>query len=209
MDNKELLDISKNFPEINTLIVKVNSIKKELNKTTRQLNTLKKKYSFLKTLVDIGTNDDKLEESLKQYFKELGYKDVRKVGKKYQKEDLLIWKDNKLIIFEIKGIVRPTPKENYCGQIAKYLNLRRNEHKDKEVFGLFVVNHDNGKHFSIRNKTPFDKDKIKYANAGKYGLTTTLDLFIAFCQIKAGKLKINEFEKRICSWGLIKFGSCL
>ena len=203
--NKEFLTITKIFPDIAEAIERVISAKKDLNRKARKVRTLKTKYHFLQDLVDIKTHDNLLDNALKKFFKELGYKDVRKVGKKYKREDLQIWTGNKLIVIEAKGITRLTPKEHECEQIAKYIRLRKMKLNNKQVFGFFVVNHDNQNHYSRRNPTPFDKQKVEYAEAGEYGLTTTIELLKAFCQIKTKRLTIEEFENKICTKGLIRF----
>lgn len=205
--NKEFLKLTKIFPDVAEAIERVNSAKKDLNRTTRKVRTLKTKYQFLQDLVDIKTHDDLLDNALKKFFKELGYKDVRKVGKRYKREDVQIWTDNKLIVIEAKGITRSTPKDHECEQIAKYMRLRKMKIADRQVFGLFVVNHDNQKHHAKRNPTPFDQQKVEYAEAGEYGLTTTIELLKAFCQIKTERLTIEEFENKICTKGLIRFES--
>ncbi len=207
MDDKEFLKITKSFPDVSDEVERVNSIKKELRLATRRVRTLKNKYGFLQELVDIKTHDDRLDSSLKSFFNDLGYTDVRKVGKKFKREDLQVWTGSKLLVIEAKGITRPTPKDHECEQVAKYMRLRRLKIKDKDIFGLFVVNHDNQKYFTKRNPTPFDKQKVEYAEAGEYGLTTTVDLLTAFFLIKTGKLTFEEFENKICSTGLIKFES--
>ena len=205
--NKEFLKLTRHFPDVTDAIGRANSAKRDLNRATRRVRSLKTKYQFLQDLVGIKSHADTLDSALKSFFKELGYTDVRKVGKKYQREDLQIWTDNKLIVIEAKGITRPTPSDPECGQIAKYMRLRGKKITDKTVFGLFVVNHDNDKHPCRRNPTPFDKNKIEYAEASEYGLTTTIELLKAFIQIKTGRLTVGEFENKICSTGLISFES--
>ena len=203
MTETQLKNFTKNFPEVKSLIAKQKSLKREINKTNKRLNTHFKKFDFLSKIIEIGVNDDELEENLKIYFKNIGFKHVNKVGKHLGKEDLRIIQPDKTIIVEATGIKKLNPTDDKTRQITKHLAVRKSN--GENVFGLFVLHSENLKPIVERQKKPFTKDQIEYANADKYGLVTTIDLLFAFKLIKTNELTFKEFENKICSYGHITF----
>jgi hypothetical protein len=203
MNKKDYLDFTKDFPEISDLVEKRKVLKINQNKISRKLKTLFHEYIFLPIMISKGVKDDKLEEYVKIYFKKIDFKNVQKVGKQLKKEDLRIIQKDKIIIAEITGTNKRTSKDSKTSQILKHLNVRRND--GENAFGIFIVNHDNEKPILERNNKPFTDDQIKYAEAGRYGLITTLELINAFKMHKLDQLSLTEFESKLCSFGHINF----
>lgn len=203
MTKKQLENFTKEFAEVKSLIVKQKTLKREINMTNRRLNTNLKKFGFLSKIIEIGINDDELEENLKIYFKDIGFKQVNKVGKHLGKEDLRIIQPDKIIIVEVTGIKKLNPTDDKTRQITKHLAVRKSNREN--VFGLFVLHSENLKPIEERQKNPFTKEQIEYANAGEYGLVTTTELLYAFKLIKTNQLTFKEFENKICSYGHITF----
>lgn len=203
MKETDYHQITKEFSEFEVLLNKQKTLKKEINKTNRKLKTLSQKYSFLSNIVDVNMGDDILEQYLKKYFKEIGFKDVRKIGKKGGKEDLQIHFENELIIMEVTGIKGTHTTDRKTRQITKHLEEKRISNEN--VYGLFIVNHDKETYFKNRNENPFSKEQIKYAVIAKYSLVTTIELVKGFIKVKMGELTINEFKEKLCYFGMVQF----
>lgn len=204
MTNSELKNITSRFEEVKTLIEKHNTLLNETTKIRRRLKTKIRKYTFLKNLVDIDSCGDKLVNSVVQCFKEMGFDDIENVDKKYKDEDIRLFIEDTLILFEITGIDNANPPDDKVHQISKHIPIRQKKYPTLKVFGVFMVNHDNKKHFSNREKKPFRKALIDISKEHKYTITTTLDLLVAFIKIKAGKLTKEELIEKLCTTGELK-----
>lgn len=205
MTNTELQKITVDFDDVKSVINKRKVYKKEEQKLRRKLWTLKDKYSFLKTTVDIGSNGTTLVNSIKKLFKEMGFKRVENVDKNYMEEDLRLWTtDKRLLIFEITGIDKETVKDDKAFQIMKHVPKRQQENPDLKVHGIFIVNHDNKKSFDKRHKKPFRKPLIDIAISHSYTLTTTIELLNAFVFFKKNKLTSNQIIDKLCESGQLK-----
>jgi hypothetical protein len=194
---------TKCFPEVDNLLKQRKKLKNKLNKISRKLKSLENKYKFLQTIIGIDVSDDILENSLKLYFKEVGFQKVEKVGKQFRKEDLRIIQSDRTLLIETTGIDKANPKDNKTRQITKHIGIRKKN--GENVFGLFVLHYEKQKNVNNRIKNPFTKDQIKYANADNYGLVTTIELFKAFKLLKNKTLSFEEFNKKIHSSGYITF----
>jgi hypothetical protein len=204
MNKKNLLEITSNFPDVKEHLYKENSLKKELKKEQRRLKTLITKYLFLIDLVGIGSNDDKLDNAIKKFFKEIGFKDVRKISKKFGAEDLQLWFDDKLLLIEATGFKSQNAEENKGMQVKKWIPIRQDENPDKSVFGLLIVNHNNKIKYDKR-KIPFNARYIKIAESNKIGIITTTELLKSFSLLKNNILSLNQFKDKICLHGMIEF----
>ena len=204
MTESELKNITSKFYEIKPIIKEREAILKSLNKTRRKLKTKLTKYSFLSQMVGIESNGEKLVDSVMVFLKELNIGRVENVDKKYLDEDIRLWVEDLLLIFEITGIDTPNPKDDKAHQISKHIPIRKEQFPDKKVFGVFVVNHDNKKSFLNRNKRPFSDRLIRIAKGHKYTLMTTIDLLNAFRLIKTDKMKPAELIEKLCSTGRFK-----
>lgn len=204
MTKEEFRKITSEFKDVSEVISTRRRLKTKENRLRRKLKYLLTKYSFLKDLVDIDSSGTPLVNAVKMLFKELGLKKVENVDKKYKDEDLRLWTDNKLLIFEITGIDTPTPKDDKAHRISKHIPIRQKQNLDKKVFGVFVVNHDNKRPFGKRHKKPFRQQLIDIAESHSYTLTTTTDLFNAFILFKKGGLTADELIDKLCKKGELK-----
>jgi hypothetical protein len=201
MTESDLKNITSEFSDILPIISERDDIIKSLNKTRRRLRTKLKRYSFLSQMVGIGSNGDKLVDSIVTFLKELNIGKVENVDKKYMDEDIRLWTDESLLIFEVTGIDTPNPKDYKAHQISKHLPIKQEQFADKKVYGVFIVNHDNRKNYLDRNKRPFNDRLIKIAKGHNYTLVTTVDLLNAFVKIKTDKLTPAELIEKLCSTG--------
>jgi len=204
MTTAELKNITANFSEIKTLIERQNDLSRQTNKVRRRLKTQIDKYSFLADLIGIDSNGDRLVNALVDFFKALGFDKIENVDKKYKEEDIRLWVDDVLLVIEITGIDNANPKDSKVHQISKHIPRRQAKFQNKKVFGVFIVNHDNKKHFSKREKKPFRKDICEIAESHNYTITTTVDLLNAFLHFKNGTLTQKDIVDKLCLKGELK-----
>ena len=200
----ELKHITAEFEDIKPLIDKRDDLLKQTNRVRRQLKTKLSQYEFLKQLVDIGASDTTLDKALKAYFNSLGFSRVDCVGKRFKEEDVRLWTENKLIIFETTGSKNIAPTDDKVFQIFKHVPVRQSQNPNLKVFGVFVFNHDNLKPFDRRTRNPFDKRAETFALAHGFTVTTTIDLFNAYLDIQKSLLKPEELIEHLCSPGVFK-----
>lgn len=203
MDNN-IQNLTSILPEIKTLIDRKNSLKKESNYITRRLKTLTKKYEFLNQIVGKNIKDNVLERALTDFFRQIGYTNVKKVGIN-GKEDIqiIIEESETLILVEVTGTKKKTTNDDKTRQVTKHFADNRNKHK--KVRGLFIVNHDFEKIYSERIIHPFSEDQIKYAKDGDYSLVTTFQLLVGFIILKTKQLSLTDFTEKITKNGEIIF----
>jgi len=204
MTTPELKKITSYFSDIKPLIIKRNDLLRQTNKVRRRLKTKVKEYLFLLDLVGIDSSGDALVNAVVDFFKALGFDKVENVDKKYKDEDIRLWVNDILLIIEVTGIDTANPKYTKAHQISMHIPSRQAKYPNFKVFGAFVVNHDNKKYFTKRDKKPFTKDINEIAQSHKYTLTTTVDLFNAFIQFKKGTLTSTDIIDKLCSTGELK-----
>lgn len=197
----DIKKITADFEEIKTLINLRQKYLIQINKLRRQLKSQFRKYAFLEDLVGINSNGSTLVNSLIKYFHELGFKHIENVDKKYKDEDIRLWHDDRLLIFEVTGIDTANPKDDKVHQISKHIPVRQEQNPNLKVFGVFVINHDNSKPFDKREKKIFREGLIDIAKAHKYTLVTTVDLLNAFISIKKGDLLPIDLIDALCITG--------
>ncbi len=202
--NKDLIDITSKFGDVNKLIIERKKLANDASRIRRKLKTQYEKYSFLMEMVGVNSASTPLVNSIVKCFKELGFDDVHNVDKITGQEDIRLYVEDKLIIFEVTGIDSDKPQYKKAHSISMHKPIREQQNPNKKVFAVFIVNHDNKKHFKNRNKKPFEKGIIEIAEASKYGLITTIELFYAFVAVKMGKLSREEILNKICTNGEIK-----
>ena len=199
MTTADLKLITSDFDDIKPLIERQNDLLKQSNQVRRRLRTQLIKYDFLKQLVGVGATDTTLDKALKAYFNSLGFDKVECVGKKFKEEDVRLWTDQRLLIFETTGSKNPVPTDDKIFQIFKHVPIRKGQNPSLNVFGVFVFNHDNLKPFRQRTKNAFDKRTENFALAHGFTVTTTTDLFNAYLNIKMNLLKPEELIGILCS----------
>ena len=112
MNKKTFNNLTQSFEGFKPLLNEQKELKRLLSKNKRRLITLEKKYVFLKNLVGIDVKDDLLVSSIFNFFKELGFNEIKNVDKRYRKEDLRIIFDKKLFLLEITGSEKANAKDN-------------------------------------------------------------------------------------------------
>lgn len=204
MTTDELKHTTSGFNDVKSLIDRHNDLLKQVNQIRRRLRTQLNKYEFLKQLVGVGATDTTLDKALRVYFNSLGFDKVECVGKKFKQEDVRLWTDQRLLIFETTGSKNPVPTDDKVFQIFKHVPIRKQQNLNLEVFGVFVFNNDNLKPFAQRTKNAFDKRTENFALAHGFTVTTTTDLFNAYVNIKKNLLNPEELIDKLCSPGIFK-----
>ncbi|MEI6349177.1 MAG: hypothetical protein WCP69_14610 [Bacteroidota bacterium] len=206
MTKSELKQISSDFPDIKPLIIQNKELSGKICKIRRRLKTNLDNYGFLIDLVSIDSYGERLVNAVVGFFKAIGFDKVENIDKKYKEEDIRLWADNFLLIIEVTGIENRNPPFKKCHQISMHIPKRQSEYPCLKVFGLFVVNHDCKRHYSKREKKPFNSKISETAQLHNYTLATTLDLLNLFILFKNGTLCRNEILKKLCSTGEFKLG---
>ncbi len=88
-----------------------------------------------------------------------------------------------LYIIEIKGI-GGTSTDAECAQIGKHRRKREKEHRDKNIYPFYVVNHQRYRNPKERENPPFSVDQISYAESDERGLLTTWELYKRYWMIQ-------------------------
>jgi len=187
------------------LKVKVDLVRKT-KQINRRLRTLKKKYLFLKTIIE--TNDSTaLELAIKDYFKAVGYQNVVHTGNDTEREDVQVWHENTVYIIECKNKTKGNANREDVGQ----LNYRRGLIKDLPEFNgytlkyILVINNQNEFAPTKRHENPLSKEIEKSLNCDKNSTVTTMELYDAFIKFKQNKITFSHFDKKLNQVGLIKF----
>ncbi len=198
MTDGELKKLTKDFTDIKVLLEKRDEIKRDDNKVRRRLRTQFSRYDFLKDIVDIGCRGDRLVNALVKYFKAVGFDRVENVDKEFEEEDIRLWTEDSLIIFEVTGVDKLQPKHDKAHSVSRHMPARKSEYPNLKVYGGFIINHDNNKHYLKRNPKPFDEKIRRVALGHKYSLLTTVDLLRWFLELEKGTIDKKEILKRIC-----------
>lgn len=205
---RQLHEWTKSFKEVQELLTEHNLLKRKIHSIDRRLKTIELKYSFLNDITSIDGTGVLIEIAVKRLFKSAGFVDVRHLrNPKPLREDLQIWCDDCIILVECKGTKHSVPSDDLITPIKKYIDHRANIVKCKlPVFGLTIINLDNSKHIDKRNKNPIDKNKAEYAEAGKYGVVTSIELAGGFLLLKNNDITFEQFKNTIRRHGLVSFG---
>lgn len=175
-----------------------NKILKLENKT----KAVYEKYRFLNEML-IQTGQP-LVEAVCHYLKWLGFENVVLVdgNEEILREDIQIWDNDDLYIIEVKGIGR-TSTDSECSQIVKHRRKREKENRDKNVWPIYIVNHQRYMNPLLRDNPPFKDNQIEYAEDDERGLLTTWQLFKQFKFIEAGIFTKEETRNSLKKIGLI------
>lgn len=204
MDNSQLKKITASFLDIEPLFAKKKKLLQDARQTRRKLKTKLNEYSFLKTLVGIDVKDEILEIAVKDCFDAFGFDKVECVGQAFKEEDLRVWYGNKLIIFEVTGQGKELPSHDKIFQIDRHVPIKKQQFKEYEVYGGFIVNHNCIKPFEQRHKRPFDEKVNILAKGSEITLLTTVDILNSFINFKTGKLTLYGFATQLCTPGVFK-----
>lgn len=203
--SKWLMNETKSFKDVSTLIEQSRIAKRAKQRIARRLTTAVKEYSFLETIIQYQCKGKALELALKAYFKAIGYPKIIYTGKKDGIEDLQIWQGQRVTLIEATGTGQEYPQMSKCEQVGRYVRRMKKELPNLTVHGIFIINHDFKKAIDKRYKNPFDELKTKDAIIDERGLCTTIELLNAFHKLKKGHLTFDQFDTKLHSHGTIVF----
>jgi hypothetical protein len=204
MDNSQLKKLTAKFLDIEPMFKEKKQLLQAARQFRRRLKTKFNEYTFLQTLVGVDVKSDELDLAIKNCFDAFGFDKVECIGKKFEEEDIRLWIGNKLIIFEATGSKNENIGHKKSFQIVKHIPIKKDKFKQFEVYGGFIVNHDNLKPFDKRAKTPFDKKLDLLAQGQNIVLISTLDILNSFINFKKGILTLDNFATQLCTPGVFK-----
>lgn len=142
------------------------------------------------------------------YLKWLGFEkviDKDTTADSVLEEDIQIDLDeNRLLIIEVKGIHR-TSQDSECSQIDKIRYRRFKQHRDCEIFALYVVNHQRGIEPVARQNPPFTKEQMEDAVSCDRGMLTTWQLFKIYQAVELGVISKEQVRNSLLQTGVISF----
>lgn len=180
---------------------------KKLESKDNEISVNAKKFFFLhEILTETG---DKLVNSLIEYLKWLGFKNVINVDKqktdsKILEEDIQTELDEGLLIIECKGI-GGTSTDSDCSQISKIKHRKCKERNRFDVFAVYIVNHQRYLPPLNRQNPPFTKNQVQDSISDERGLLSTWQLFNLYFEIENGILTKKEAQQEILKFGLVTF----
>ena len=163
-------------------------------------------YDFLQKLIT-ATGDD-LVQAMIVYLKWLGFENVidkDTTADSVLEEDIQIDLDeNRLLIIEVKGIHR-TSQDSECSQIDKIRYRRLKQNRNREIYALYVVNHQRGIEPVARQNPPFTKEQMEDAKCCDRGLLTTWQLFKIYQAVELGAISKEQVRNSLLRAGVISF----
>lgn len=176
------------------------------SKLDQQKIDLAEKYGFLQKL--ITATGEELVQAMITFLKWLGYEhiiDKDKTSKDVLEEDIQVDMGEKgLIIMEIKGIFR-TSQDSECSQIDKIRYRRQKENKERDIYALYVVNHQRGIEPSQRQNPPFTIEQKADALSCDRGMLTTWQLFNVYKAVEEGIISKEKVRESLLHSGVISF----
>lgn len=164
------------------------------------------RYEFLHTLLT-GTGEE-LTQAIISYLKWLGYEkviDKDTTAESVLEEDIQIDLGEKgLLIIEVKGIYR-TSQDSECSQIDKIRYRRLKQNRNRDVYALYVVNHQRGIEPIARQNPPFTKEQMEDAVSCDRGLLTTWQLFKVYHAVELGVISKEKVRERLLLTGVVSF----
>jgi len=154
--------------------------------------------------------DEQLTPSVKKALEEIGFQvelvdqQLKKVGKRKKREDLLVREGDFVARAECKGTENQNASETYFGQAEKHLRLGPSEVNGKKVTGLLIVNHDRKREASRRDPPYCDEDGERLiATHDDLGLLWTVELYKIALAVRKGELPADEARRLIKEPGRI------
>jgi hypothetical protein len=196
--HKNLLDEKKKIEA--EYYEKINLKEEEISRNT-------KKFYFLHEI--ITETGDKLVDSLIQYLKWLGFKNVTKVDEENTEnnllgEDIQVELENGLLIIECKGI-GGTSTDPDCSQISKIKHRRCKERNRFDVYALYIVNHQRYLPPLNRQNPPFTPVQMQDAVNDERGLLSTWQLFNLYFEIENGIIEKDSSRNELLKFGFVEF----
>lgn len=171
-----------------------------------QKTDLANKYEFLQTL--ITATGEELTQAMILYLKWLGFDkviDKDTTAESVLEEDIQVDLDEKgLLIIEVKGINR-TSQDSECSQIDKIRYRRLKQNRNREIFALYVVNHQRGIEPIARQNPPFTKEQMEDAMSCDRGMLTTWQLFKVYQAVEMGVISKEKVRVSLLQKGVISF----
>jgi hypothetical protein len=198
--------LTSKLPEVKQLLDTLRLHKRTIKKLRTKLNSTRKENQFLIDILDKEQHDP-LEIAVKIFLKKIGYGNTVKHLNKRKNHDLMFEINNIVTLIEVKGKkLGGNPSDEDCHVISRYMTRYLQDNPDKNVKGIFVLNHHCAeKDIAKRDKNCFSPQQIKDAENDNYGLITTLDLYNAYIKVKNNEMTFYEFDTKIHETGLIKF----
>lgn len=197
-------------PEVRKIDNEIDNLEKEYFKHKQilehQKEEISQRYDFLQKLIT-ATGDD-LVQAMIIYLKWLGFEKV--IDKDTTAEDVLeedIQVDlggNRLLIIEVKGIFR-TSQDSECSQIDKIRYRRLKQNRNRDIYALYVVNHQRGIEPVTRQNPPFTKEQMDDAASCDRGMMTTWQLFKIYQAVELGAISKEKVRDSLLQTGVISF----
>lgn len=164
------------------------------------------KYGFLQKL--ITATGEELVQAMIAFLKWLGYEhviDKDTIAKNVLEEDIQVDLGEKgLMIMEVKGIHR-TSQDSECSQIDKIRYRRQKENKERDIYALYVVNHQRGIEPLQRQNPPFTIEQKADALSCDRGMLTTWKLFNIYKAVEEGIISKEKVRESLLQYGVISF----
>lgn len=179
-------------------------------------------YESLKHLhlILIADDSDEFEEeeqltlNVKRTLEGIGFQvelvdqQLKKVGKRKKREDLLLRVGDFVARAECKGTENQNASETYFGQVERHLRLGPSEVDGNKVTGLLIVNHDRKREASRRDPPYFDEDGERLiATHHDIGVLWTVELYKIALAVRRGELAADEARRLIKQPGRITYSS--
>lgn len=206
MDSEEYL-----IPEIKSLKMDIQELQDDYQQRLNALQELiikkKDEYSFLIDILSSDGHGKKLEKDIKKVLELVGFNNVIEMDKKLEnenpQEDLQIVSGSEIMLIEVKGH-NGMPSEDDCQALLKYINRNMRKHRNKEIFGVLVVNHNKAIEPVKRICPAFSKEQIRDAERDQYCLVSTWELYQAVRLFQTGLLSFNDINTELHTAGLFQ-----
>jgi hypothetical protein len=171
----------------------------------KEIERQEKDYEFLYRTISARGTGDALVDALRTLFEKIGFANVYSPDEGRDKnfeEDLQVELDEGLLVVEAKGLAG-LPTEKDCQQVVKY--VARRQKTEKNVHGLFVVNHQ--LHLPpLERRHPFTSAQIEDSRSYEtYSLVSTWQLFNMYLAFERGELSLEDVVYCLRLPGLVDF----
>ena len=197
-------------PEVRKIDDEIISLEKDYLARKEQLEHQKEgishSYDFLQKLIT-ATGDD-LVQAMIVYLKWLGFENVidkDTTAEAVLEEDIQVdLGGNRLLIIEVKGIYR-TSQDSECSQIDKIRYRRLKQDRNREIYALYIVNHQRSIEPIARQNPPFTKEQMEDAVSCDRGMLTTWQLFKIYQAVELGAISKVHVRNSLIQTGVIVF----
>lgn len=197
------------LPQIKDMQYQLDKLIREYEIKIKRINddieAKQKEYSFLTGILCADGMGEKLVKNVKQVLEYIGYKNVismdEQIGENNRQEDLQIQSDAEIMVIEVKGH-NGNPTEDDCQAILKYISRNLRKNREKQIYGILIVNHN--KNFEPKKGTcpAFTKQQIDDAERDQYCLVSTWELYQVIRLFQSGLITFMEIDKEFHTPGL-------